>query len=361
VAIALDVMIFASTVLEAVYGIVRGFVEIKDNLTVLLTFRGGLTGVQAAVDGIFELLDRLGLKRRAQQFMGSIIELFDRFIRWGAPVIGSVIGTAIPYDASATGRVIEFFLYPIKFFITRGWLLLIRAWNMLRSEWQEMIADRDKWNGLLLSLVDLIKRLFPGNTDASWKSRLIDKARDIGLGSARLNPLVVVGVVKRDKLDEAVIKAAEMSKKVSGYVDTVVSRWIDTLVIPNIERITATVQAAMGLGFGFIYMLYAYTPDGTRKKLGIATVAISLDVSALSAHLARSPDARSAFIADTDRRLHEIRAAMCATPSDAAMQFIAVCAQVGVPLDVSAPHFACPALASRNFELHRRAIFPHIP
>lgn len=357
IAIVLDVMIFAATVLEAIYGIIRSFIEIKNSLLAILSFSGGPRGVQRAVDNIFDSLEKIGQKKRAQQFIGSIIELFDRFIRWGAPIIGSVIGLAIPYDASIVGRVIEFFLYPIKFFITKGWLLLLAIWDVMPHSWQDIISDKDKLNALLVSFVDLIKRLFPVDEGETWKTRLVDKARSVSLNIAKLHPLVVVGVMPRDKLEIGADQLARFAKKGITYTDTLVTKWIDNLVIPNIDKITTTIQAALGLGFGFIYMLYAYTPEGTRKKLNISTAPAASSIDAIAAHLCESETARQVFLCDVDQRLHEIRQIMSEMPTKEGMKFLVVCTAIGVPLDPSAPNMGVPAVGASNFQLHRKLLF----
>ena len=334
IATVLDVMIFAATVMESIYGIIRGFMEIKNHLVALLTFSGGPPGVQAAVDAIFNVLASVGLKNRAQQFMGSIVELFDRFVRWVAPVIGSVIGMVIPYDASITGRVIEFFLYPVKFFITQGWLLISKTWDLLPESWQQILVSRERWNELLISFVDILKRLFPVSADGeTWKSRLIDKAGRVGVKIINVHPLVVVGVISKERADKSISNVFEAGKKVSTYVDTIVSRWIDDLVIPNIDKITVLVQAALGLGFGFIYMLHAYTPDGTRKKLGIqSALDTAVPVSQIIAHLAESRSARTAFACDPEARRRELLAIMQQQPPRSldAMQYAVLCIEAGV-------------------------------
>lgn len=353
IAIVLDVLLFASTVLESMYGLIRGFVEIKDNLAGLLTFAGGPPGVQANVDNLFGVLQSLGLEKRAKQFMGSIGELFGRFIQWGAPVIGSVIGLAIPYDASITGRVIEYFLYPIKWFITKGWLLIRKIWDLLHESWQQVIQDKEKWNEMLAAFIDLIKRLFPDEGE-SWKTRLIDKSTRMGINLSRVHPLVVVGVLKHDRLDQSLSNAADLSKRGVQYTDKLINGWIDDLVIPNIDKITTVVQAALGMGFGFIYMLYAYTPSGIRKKLGISAVTPTTTAAAIGAHMSQDADVWRRFVGDTDQRLHEIRQIMCQVPTEDGSAYIMLCVMAGVPVDLEAPNMNVPAVDRLNWDLHRR-------
>lgn len=336
IAVALDVMIFAATVMESIYGIIRSFVEIKDHLVMLLTFSGGPPGVQAAVDALMGVLAKLGLKGRAEQFMGSIVELFERFIRWVAPVIGSVIGLAIPYDASITGRVIEFFLYPVRFFISEGWLLISKTWDLLPESWQAILSSRERWNELLVAFVDMIKRLFPSGDGDTWKSRLIDKAKHAGIKIFNVHPLVVVGVISRERVDKSLSNVFDTSKKVSNYVDRTVSSWIDNLVIPNIDKISVLVQAALGLGFGFIYMLHAYTPDGTRKKLGIAAPLDSPTTAVhIALHLSTDATARDRFVLDPEARQREMLSILSQPqPTLNEMQFLAVCSQLGLRVRV---------------------------
>lgn len=327
IAIALDAAIFATTALESVYGIFRGFIEIHKHLEVLLTFAGGPPGVQAAVDALFDVLNSVGLGNRAKQFMGSIIEVFQRFILWGAPLIGSLFGL-IPYDAAIVGRVVEFFLYPVKFFISQGWPLIMRLWNLMPGSWQELILDRQRWNGLVVSFVDLLKRLFPVDDGGTWKTRLIQKATDIGLAVARVHPLVVVGVINRERLVDRTERASERLQEAVAYSDTVISGWLDNVVVPNVDKITATVQAAMGLGFGFIYMLHAYTPDGTRRKLGLLpSLSVKTPLQTIASHLQEDNDARQRLIADSDR----LQTLLLNRPTPEQQHFLMLCVYMGVP------------------------------
>lgn len=362
VAIALDVAIFASTILEAVYGLARSFIEIKDNIMMLLTFSGGPPGAAAGVDSLFDVLDAAGLRKRAKQFMGSIVALFERVIRWGAPVVGSVIGLAIPYDAAVVGRVIEFFLYPIRWFISKGWLLISKVWSLLPESWQAFITDKDRWTELLVSLAELLKRLFPiEEEEESWKRKLIRGLGAAQISVARVHPLVIVGLLDRDKVVEVSEKTHEKVITTVEYVDTYVNRWIDDVLIPNLSKIPVVVHGALGLSCGLIYMLYAYTPQGVRRKIGLPTKGGTQSVGAalgqFRAHLVEDSETRARWTRDVDQRHHEMRQIMTDLPTPQGMAFIFICIEAGIPLDADAPYMGVPAIGAGNFAFYQRAVW----
>lgn len=334
VATGLDVLIFGATVMQSIYTLGSTFLDIKEGLFNLLTFEGGPDGVVTAVDTMFGVLEKAGLKDRAQQFIGSIIGLFDQFIRWGAPLIGSLIGMAIPYDASITGRVIEFFLYPIKFFITKGWLLLRALWDLLPQSWASIFTNKEKLDNLMLAFVDIIKRLFPVDKSDDWKKKLLEGARKVTTTGFKLHPLVIVGVIKKSTVETRLAKGAEKAKQVSDFIDIRVTKWLDNTVIPNIDKISSIIRACMGLGFGCVYMFYAYTPDGAKRKLGILPQIIGIDVDDLSNCLANNDKARQAFVQDTATRRHEVREIMCDIPTPKGYAYILMCIEKGVELDM---------------------------
>lgn len=363
IAIALDMAIFASTILEAIYGLIRGFIEIKNNLLQMLEFSGGPPGSAAAVDSVMDALEAAGLQKRAEQFMGAIVALFERLIRWGAPLVGSVIGLAVPYDASVVGRVVEYFLYPIRWFISKGWLLLNKVWSLLPDSWQAFITDKDRWTEMLVSLAELLKRLFPiAEEEETWKRKLITTLGKAQIQVARVHPLVIVGVLDREKVTDTSRKVQEKTIEAVEYVDTYVNRWIDTTLIPNLPKIPIIIHAAMGLSCAFVYALYAYTPQGVRRKIGLPTKGGTQSVGAalcdFRAHLAEDAETRARWTRAVEQRQHEIRQIMCDLPSAQGMTFILICIEAGIPLDANAPYMGVPALGAANFAFYQRALLP---
>lgn len=354
ISVALDVAIFIATVLEAVYGIARSFLEIKDQFLALLTFNGGPQGSADAVDALFGLLEKMGLKRRAQQFVGSIVQLFDRVIQWSAPLVGSVISLVIPYDASITGRVVEYFLYATKFIVGKAWLLMKKLWDIVPERWQTILTDRDELSGLMLRFIEMMKRLFPTGDD-NWQSKAIKKVRSAATKAMSFHPLVVIGVLSMSKVDRRTTEIATTSEKSLLYINFKVNNWLDNVVIPNIDKVSMAIQAGMGLVYGLSYMLYAYTPDGTKRKLGIAAK-IDLQIDALCNNLMTNPKLRDEFAADVDRRHHEMRETMCQTPTAQGTQFIVMCIACGVDFDLTAPYAGVPAAAERNFSIYSQGL-----
>lgn len=358
ISLSIDVALFASTTLTSIFNIISSFNEVKTAMISMMRFEGGPSGVAAAVDSAFDQLERLGLRGRAQKMIGSLIGLFDRFIRWGAPLIGSLIGLAIPYDAAVVGRVLEFFLYPIKLFITRGWPLIQQAWDLVPGQWQQVLTDRDRWMQVCVGGLELIKRLFPTGDQRDWKDTVIERAQKIGVTALRFHPLVIIGVVSRERLDRTAERLGDAARTVGDVVDAQVNAFIDKVVAPNLDKIITVSQAALGVGFGLLYTLYRYSPDGTRKALGLPAAVPSAGVAAVAAHLCSDSAAATRFISDTEQRQHEIRTVMCRYPTLEGLAFLSICMQLGVPIDPGADYMASPAVAARNFQLHRGLMFP---
>jgi len=355
VAVALDALIFASTTTASVVGMAQTFGAIKDSIMAMMSFDGGLPGCAANVDALFVALERAGLKKRAQEFMGSLVSLFERFVKWGAPIIGSVIGLAIPYDASITGRVVEFFLYAVTLANDKGWPLISRLWSILPSGWQALIASKARLSEFFVSFVDLMKHLFPAGTD-NWKSRLIDKTRAFGVSSLSLHPLVVISG-KRAVVRDRLTKGAEMTKAAAAAIDRKVTQWLDAVLIPNMDKLVTVVHGAMGLGFSLIYAMHAYTPDGAKRTPKLSNVPIDVDLPTLAAHLRTDNQCRANFAADVLAHRHQMCEAVREMPTRKGMLFVMMCIDAGIHLDPSVPHMGIPELATAPFELHRNALF----
>lgn len=355
VSVVLDALIFASSTTASVVGMAQTFGAIKDSVTAMMSFEGGLEGCAANVDAMFVALERAGLRGRAQEFMGSMMSLFERFVRWGGPIIGSVIGMVIPYDAGITGRVVEAFLYAVTVITDKAWSVLFRLWKLIPRSWRSIISDRKRMNEFFVGFVELMKALFPTG-DTNWKSRLIDKARAMGVASMSLHPLVIVSR-KRVMVKDRLTRGAEGAKKVVLKIDRKIAQWLDAVVIPNMDKIVSIVHGALGLGFSLIYAMHAYMPSGERRKLALAGLSIGLDVEALAAHMQTDADSRSRFVADTRLQQRRVREIMCDVPTRQGMLFIMLCIDAGIPLDASQPYMGVPALAEHNFATHQKALF----
>jgi len=351
---AINALIFAGTALKQFYDTVKAFMsvgEIVPKLRALMRFDGGLPGCATAVDELFELFDKLGLKKRAQDFMGMIIGSFERFIRWAAPLIGSVVGLAIPYDATISGTVVEFFLYVVRFVLDEAWLLLLGLWEALPKSIRGFITNRDQWTSMLIGVANMLKKLFPPEDD-SWKGRAAAKLASAGLTVLRYHPLVIVSAKARAKVEELRETDPEKAKHLATTIDRKVNAWIDDKLIPNMDKLPTIIHGALGLGFSMVYMLYAYTPEGTKKRFRVTAV-VHPSAAAIACALCSSDEyARAEFTRDTEQRMHEIRAIMCEVPSAETVSYLAAVRAAGVPFDPAHPALAMPAVCEVNFARH---------
>ncbi len=363
VAVVLDVMIFVTTTVETVIGVARSLASLKSGLEssvrALLTFNGGVSGVRTAVDNLMALAGKGGAKVVGKVF-GKLIQLYDRVIRWGAPVIGSVIGFIAVSDFSISGRVIEFFLYIAKFMLDKAFPLIEKAWKYLPDWGKDLITNKQRMTDFLASVVMWIRTNLFNAASSSWKYKLLDSTRRYGYKIASWHPLVLVGIVKRKTLDERSRRVVEQIKKASKVLDRKMDAWLENVVIPNLGKIPIAIHAAMGLTTALFYLAYRYTPASYKKILSPAKAAAA-DMDALFDHLHEDSDAQQRFaIDDAEERRHEVRAIMCDLPTPEGLQYVCGLIDVGVQLDADHPALSVEpgdSDSACNFRLYRRSLF----
>jgi len=339
IATAIDVLLFAATTMANVTRVVMSLVNVGSHAKAILSFNGGPEGMMRAVD---DMVATAGTK--GAQLVGSFVGLYDGFITWGAPLVGDLVGLCIPSDVAAVGRVVQVFLTIVGTVAKMAAFGVMRLiWNILPTEWTNVLTSEENINGMLLGVVEFVRRVFPRdiNKRPPGQRDIIEIGRRAFTTVARFHWLYIVGILKVETLDKTTRRIAQFTRNQLARIDHLANQWIDRILIPNLNKVSLTILSGFGMTYSILYMLSAYDSSGRKKNpTKVETPPAGAAVAAIRAQLTANESARVAFVADADQRLHEMRALLCSAPAAETLDYICTMIDAGVQLRADDPRLS---------------------